>query len=125
VQSIEIKRWMARSDDAVPYSTQKDGHLNVKKELKVGGTNMLGIPPLSIESIIPIGLTFAWGSISAYQILAAKLRKRRCVICTRGVQHDEQASGVVVPCHEVCHYMANLIARPDNPHLRHGRSRWC
>jgi len=70
---------------------------------------MLTIPEFSIESIIPIFLSLAWGSISAYQILAAKIRRKRCVICSRGVFHEEQAHHVSLPCHQTCIGLASLI----------------
>jgi hypothetical protein len=72
---------------------------------------MFHIPGFSIESTVPAILTVAWGTISAYQILVAKLRKRKCVICTRGVQHEDQAPHVAVPCHDHCIFVATLMAR--------------
>ena len=70
---------------------------------------MFHIPGFSIESTVPALLTVAWGAISAYQILMAKLRKRKCVICTQGVHHEEQAHHVAVPCHDHCIFVATLM----------------
>src|SRR5205809_5610350 len=84
-----------------------------------GGT-MFHVSELSIESVIPMFLMIAWGTISAYQILAAKLRKKRCLICNRPVLHEEQASYVALPCHDRCIYLATLMAKTlkhQNSHM--------
>jgi hypothetical protein len=73
---------------------------------------MLQLPqvPLGpIEEYIAAAVIVMWGCISAGQLIGTKLHRQRCILCNRGVRHEEQAHGVPVACHARCHYLARLV----------------
>jgi hypothetical protein len=64
-----------------------------------------------LEIAIPATVGILWSAISGSQIIAAKLRAAKCLVCDRPVRHHDQAQDVRAVCHEDCYQRAKLITR--------------
>jgi hypothetical protein len=64
-----------------------------------------------LEAGIFAFVLLAWSAISGWQVIVAKLKAAKCIVCDRRVAHNEQAQFVRVACHERCHYLARLMAK--------------
>jgi hypothetical protein len=71
----------------------------------------LPVSATDLESAIPAVVFAAWSTISGWQLISAKIRAAKCLVCGRRVQHQEQAQHVPVACHERCHFLAKLMAK--------------
>jgi hypothetical protein len=79
---------------------------------------MFPLPPVplgAIDEYLAAAVIILWFTISAGQMITAKLRQRRCILCNGSVHPDEQAIGVPAACHSRCHYLATLIGVAHKP----------